>query len=61
MEVHRLLGNGFLEVIYQRALAIEMIRQGLTFSRAHEMDIYYKDEHISTRSVDFFCRKKDNA
>lgn len=33
MEVHRQLGNGFQEVIYQRALAIEMRLQGLTFSR----------------------------
>ena len=54
MEVHRILGNGFQEVIYQRALAIEMANQGLEFSREHEMEINYKGEQIGTRSVDFF-------
>ena len=40
-EVHSFLGNGFQEVIYQRALAIEMKKRGLSFSREHEMDIFY--------------------
>lgn len=53
MEVHKQLGNGFQEVIYQRALAIEMILAGISFSREFEMFIYYKDEHIGTRRVDF--------
>jgi GxxExxY protein len=54
MEVHRTLGNGFQEVIYQRAIAIEMTEQGLSFSREHEMDIFYKGEKIGLRRVDFF-------
>jgi GxxExxY protein len=54
MEVHRFLGNGFQEVIYQRALAMEMSLQGLVFSREHEMSIKYKGENIGTRRVDFF-------
>jgi GxxExxY protein len=58
MEVHRLLGNGFQEVIYQRALAIEMESRGLSFSREHEMDIYYKDIKIGQRRVDFFVEGK---
>lgn len=58
MEVHKILGNGFQEIIYQRALAIEMARQGLTFSREHEMDIHYKGENIGTRRVDFFVEGK---
>jgi GxxExxY protein len=58
MEVHRILGNGFQEVIYQRALAIEMANQGLAFSREHEMDILYKGEHIGQRRVDFFVDRK---
>lgn len=48
-----ILGNGFQEVIYQRALAKEMILQGLSFSREHEMPIFYKEEQIGTRRVDF--------
>lgn len=54
MEVHRTLGNGFQEVIYQRALAIQMEEAGLGFSREHEMTIYYHGKEIGTRRVDFF-------
>jgi GxxExxY protein len=58
MEVHRYLGNGFQEVIYQRALAMEMQHQGLSFQREYEMQIYYKGAHIGTRRVDFFVEEK---
>ncbi len=58
MEVHKLLGNGFQEVIYQRALAIEMNNQQVAFSREHEMEIFYKGENIGTRRVDFFVEGK---
>jgi GxxExxY protein len=44
MEVHKLLGNGFQEVIYQRSLEEEFIIQGLTFQREQEMSIIYKDK-----------------
>jgi GxxExxY protein len=53
MTVHAELGNGFQEVIYQRALEIEMKLQGLSFSREHEMPVYYKRYKIGTRRVDF--------
>lgn len=58
MEVHRSLGNGFQEVIYQRALAIEMELRGLSFSREHEMDIFYREQKIGNRRVDFFVEGK---
>lgn len=58
MEVHRILGNGFQEVIYQRALALEMGKQGIAFSREHEMDIFYKGDKIGNRRVDFFVEEK---
>ena len=58
MEVHKALGNGFQEVIYQRAMAIEMLSQNLLFSREHEMNIYYKAQNIGTRRVDFFVEGK---
>lgn len=54
MKVHSTLGNGFQEVIYQRALAIEFAFQGLTFEREKEMPIFYREEDIGTRRVDFF-------
>lgn len=57
MEVHKILGNGFQEVIYQRALAKEMNLQGLSFAREFEMPIFYKDEHIGTRRVDFLIEE----
>jgi GxxExxY protein len=53
MTVHKALGNGFQEVIYQRALAIEMNMAGIAFSREFEMPIFYRDEQIGTRRVDF--------
>ena len=58
MEVHKALGNGFQEVIYQRALAIEMADRNIGFSREHEMSIQYKGHDIGTRRVDFFVEEK---
>ena len=58
MEVHKHLGNGFQEVVYQRALAIEMQMQGIEFSREHEMLLQYKGYDIGTRRVDFFVEDK---
>ena len=54
MKVHSTLKNGFQEVIYQRALAIEMTLQGLSFNREFDMGISYKGHDIGTRRVDFF-------
>jgi len=53
MTVHKTLGNGFQEVIYQRALEIELRLAGISFTREHEMPIFYRDEQIGTRRVDF--------
>ncbi len=59
-EVHGFLGNGFQEVIYQRALAYELWSKGLNYQREIEMDIYYKDleEPIGTRRADFIVEDK---
>ena len=54
MKVHTVLGNGFQEVIYQRALQIEMSLEGLEFQREMEMPIFYREEQIGKRRVDFF-------
>jgi GxxExxY protein len=53
MRVHSALGNGFQEVIYQRALQIEMSLADIPFSREFEMPIYYRNNRIGTRRVDF--------
>lgn len=59
-EVHKFLGNGFQEVIYQRALALELRRNELQFVREQEVDIYYRDfvEPIGTRRADFIVEVK---
>jgi GxxExxY protein len=56
MEVHSTLGNGFQEVIYQRALEIEFKERDMPFSREYEMPVKYKGIHIGTRRVDFLVK-----
>ena len=59
-EVHKFFGNGFQELIYQRALTIEMRKAGLEFAREIEQDIFYKDfpKPIGTRRADFVVAGK---
>lgn len=59
-EVHKFLGNGFQEVIYQRALAYEFYKAGLAFARETEQQIFYKEleEPIGTRRADFIVEAK---
>jgi GxxExxY protein len=54
MQVHKTLGNGFQEVIYQRCLSIEMQYAGIQFEREKEMKIHYREYQVGTRRVDFF-------
>lgn len=58
MKVHSYLGNGFQEVIYQRALAIEFKKANLEYERELEMPIYYHEEEIGTRRVDFLVNRE---
>jgi GxxExxY protein len=59
-DVHSFLGNGFQEVIYQRALAWEMRQRDLEFAREIEQEIFYKNlpEPIGTRRADFVVESK---
>ena len=59
-EVHKFLGNGFPEVIYQRALAYELGKCGLNFKREIEHEIFYKDlpDPIGKRRADFVVEEK---
>lgn len=54
-DVHGFLGNGFQEVIYQRALEHELRARNLEFDREIEQPIYYRDltKPIGTRRADF--------
>ena len=58
MKVHSVLGNGFQEVIYQRALSIELEDNNIDHVRELTMKIYYKKTQIGTRRVDFFVENK---
>ena len=58
MEVHRHLGYGFQEVVYQRALSIELDLQGLSHEREKELPLTYKRRDIGTRRVVFFVSGK---
>jgi GxxExxY protein len=59
-EVHKFLGNGFQEVIYQRALAYELNKRGLAFAKEIEQHIFYRDlpEPIGKRRADFVVENK---
>ena len=58
MEVHSFLGNGFQEVIYQRALSYELDLRDINHVREVEMNVFYKDLHVGTRRVDFMIGEK---
>ena len=58
MEVHNHFGSGFQEVIYQRALSIEMDLQKLDHVREMEMFLEYKGHDVGSRRVDFFVENK---
>ncbi len=53
MKVHNILGSGFQEVIYQRALEIEFERAGIVFGREVNHPIFYQGVEIGTRRADF--------
>lgn len=53
MKVHNMLGNGFQEVIYQRCLAIELERAGVSFLREQEHTIFYDGIEVGKRRADF--------
>ena len=57
MQVHNILGSGFQEIIYQRSLALEMKLAGLKFEREKEIPIFYRNELMGNRRVDFFVEE----
>lgn len=56
MKVHSTMGNGFQELIYQRALAAEFEKQGIQFAREVEMPIFYEERNIGSRRADFLVQ-----
>jgi GxxExxY protein len=53
MKVHKTMGPGFQEIIYQRCLAIELEKAGLSFVREQDHKIYYEGTEVGTRRADF--------
>lgn len=58
MKVHRYLGSGFQEVIYQKSLALEFSKAGLNFEREKEQVIFYYDAEVGKRRADFIVDEK---
>lgn len=55
-EVYKTLGTGYLEAVYQEALAVEFARRAIPFEREHQLSIYYKDVKLEKRYCpDFVC------
>jgi len=57
MQVHRILGTGFQEVIYQRSLAVELEQAGVVFGREIEMPLFYRGVEVGSRRVDFLVEE----
>ena len=56
MEVHKVLGNGFLEAVYQEALAVEFGLRGIPYKKEVDIPIYYKGNRLDTSyRADFIC------
>lgn len=56
MEVHRVLGSGFLEAVYQEAFEIELVKQDIPFQREKKLNIFYKDVKLQKEYyADFYC------
>ncbi len=53
MQVYSQLGVGFPEVVYQRCLAIERKQKGLAFARELDLPLFYRNEQVGSRRVDF--------
>ncbi len=58
MKVHRTLGNGFQEVIYQRCLVIELEKARLHFARELSHPIFYEGDEVGRRRADFVVEDK---
>ena len=60
MEVHRILGHGFLEAVYKEALAIEFTLRKIPFKKEKDVNIFYKEQRLDTKyRSDFICYENE--
>src|SRR2546427_10942399 len=58
IRVHRVLGPGFLELVYEEALAVEFALSGIQFVRQHPVPLFYRDHQIGEHRLDFLVEGK---
>ncbi|MEW6718200.1 MAG: GxxExxY protein [Chloroflexota bacterium] len=58
MEVHRILGSGFLESVYESALAHELTLRGIHFEQQKHLPVYYKDRLVGDHIADFVIEEQ---
>jgi len=58
IEVHRILGPGFLESVYQKALELELTRRGISFIPQYRILVDYKGENVGEGFLDFLVEGK---
>ena len=58
IEVHKQLGPGFLESIYEQALMIEFGKRGIRYSRQHEIEVMYDDQPVGKHRLDFLVESE---
>ena len=56
--IHRELGPGFLESVYEQALAVEFAVRGIAFVRQHVIPLFYRDHQIGEHRLDFVVEGK---
>jgi len=58
IRVHRALGPGFLEAVYEEALAVEFALSGIQFIRQHPVPLFYRDHQVEEHRLDFLVERK---
>src|SRR3954453_6886155 len=58
IRVHRALGPGFLECVYEEALAVEFALSGIQFIRHHPVPLFYRDHQVGEHRLDFLVERK---
>lgn len=57
-KVYNRMGHGFLESVYEKCLAIELRKKGMSFSQQHPITVFYDDEIVGEFVADFFVEEK---